>query len=101
MEIILNKKALAKLIKSIVKIRPFRYGNNVGINGGVGGCGTVKIRPFRYGNMAFICLLNLSISLLVKIRPFRYGNFFISSMFTSLLIVTLKSDRFGMEMITI
>ncbi len=56
----------------------------------------VKIRPFRYGNNGggFAPVLLKG----VKIRPFRYGNRTIKEKRLIGIGLVLKSDRFGMEM---
>ena len=77
-----------------VKIRPFRYGN-YGIRKLEKVGEAVKIRPFRYGNSSG-CSKNHE-AYEVKIRPFRYGNlkYIVEATKNKM---TLKSDRFGMEM---
>ncbi len=56
-----------------VKIRPFRYGNDVLRTFGQE-FNYVKIRPFRYGNLMVLRRIYLIVYYKVKIRPFRYGN---------------------------
>ena len=84
-------------IASHVKIRPFRYGNNLCANLPNGLFQVVKIRPFRYGNLIGLVFSFSNVKMLVKIRPFRYGNVIILRCAAIAKKAALKSDRFGME----
>ena len=60
----------------------------------------VKIRPFRYGNEKNNNMIKLDKEyLLLKSDRFGMEIFCVNSLWNCVLIVKLKSDRFGMEIL--